>query len=40
VRYDSNVGDGAGLDGLSLVMKGESIPAHTQWRGIPARLVE
>ena len=40
VLYDANVHAGARLDGLSLVMKGESIPAATSWRGIPARLVE
>jgi hypothetical protein len=31
---------GAELDSLSLVMKGESLPAGSRWRGIPARLVE
>jgi non-ribosomal peptide synthetase-like protein len=40
VLYDSTIGDGAWLDGLSLAMKGESIPAETSWRGVPARLVE
>jgi non-ribosomal peptide synthetase-like protein len=39
VLYDSNVGDDVHLDALSLVMKGESLPAGTSWRGIPARLV-
>jgi non-ribosomal peptide synthetase-like protein len=38
ILYDASVGDDAKLDGLSLVMKGESIPAGTSWRGIPARL--
>ncbi len=38
ILYDTLVGDDARLDGLSLVMKGESIPAGTSWRGIPARL--
>ena len=38
ILYDTTVGAGAKLDGLSLVMKGESIPAGTNWRGIPARL--
>ena len=27
------------LDALSLAMKGETLPAGTSWRGIPARLV-
>ena len=39
VLYDTEVGDDASLDGLSLVMKGESLPAGTAWRGIPARRV-
>jgi non-ribosomal peptide synthetase-like protein len=37
VLYDATVGEGATLDALSLTMKGESIPAATEWRGIPAR---
>ncbi len=36
--YDSHVHAGARLDALSLVMKGESLPACTEWRGIPAQL--
>ncbi|MCE0761492.1 amino acid adenylation domain-containing protein [Pseudonocardia kujensis] len=36
VLYDATVGEGAALAPLSLVMKGESLPAHTRWRGIPA----
>ena len=39
VLYDSEVGDDARLDALSLVMKNESLPANTSWRGIPARRV-
>lgn len=39
VLYDTEVGNDASLDGLSLVMKGESLPAGTAWRGIPARRV-
>jgi non-ribosomal peptide synthetase-like protein len=39
VLYDSEVGAETGLDSLSLVMKGESLPAETQWRGIPARAI-
>jgi non-ribosomal peptide synthetase-like protein len=37
VLYDSTLGEGATLDALSLVMKGESIPSATHWRGVPAR---
>ncbi len=40
VLYDSSLEAGSALDGLSLVMKGESLPAGTSWRGVPARLVE
>ena len=36
VLYGANVGDGAQLGALTLVMKGESIPAATRWRGLPA----
>jgi non-ribosomal peptide synthetase-like protein len=39
VLYDSNLGDGARLDALSLAMKGESLPAGSKWRGIPSQLV-
>ncbi|MFF4529374.1 Pls/PosA family non-ribosomal peptide synthetase [Streptomyces sp. NPDC001407] len=37
VLYDAEVGDGARLDALSLVMKGERLPGRSRWRGIPAR---
>ncbi|HEY1381755.1 MAG TPA: Pls/PosA family non-ribosomal peptide synthetase, partial [Gemmataceae bacterium] len=37
VLYGAEVGVGAELDALSLVMKGETLPAETRWRGIPAR---
>ena len=37
VLYDAEVGAGATLDALSLVMKGERVPAGTRWRGIPCR---
>jgi non-ribosomal peptide synthetase-like protein len=36
VLYDSELADGARLDALSLVMKGETLPAGTSWAGIPA----
>ncbi|MEU3709986.1 Pls/PosA family non-ribosomal peptide synthetase [Streptomyces catenulae] len=38
VLYDSRVAEGASLDALSLVMKGEELPGATRWRGIPATL--
>ncbi|MFC4604599.1 Pls/PosA family non-ribosomal peptide synthetase [Rhodococcus kronopolitis] len=37
VLYDAVVGDGAELDALSLLMKGEQLPPHTRWHGIPAQ---
>lgn len=37
VLYDSQLGDGARLGPLSLVMKGERIPAHSHWSGSPTR---
>jgi serine acetyltransferase len=36
VLYDSHIGDYARLGPLTIVMKGESIPAHTEWCGAPA----
>jgi len=36
VLYDTNVGDWARLGPLTVVMKGESIPANTHWIGAPA----
>lgn len=36
VLYDSHVGEFARLGPLTIVMKGERIPAHTQWHGAPA----
>ena len=36
VLYDSHVGDFARLGPLTIVMKGERIPAHTEWHGAPA----
>jgi non-ribosomal peptide synthetase-like protein len=38
VLYDATLEDGARLDTLSLAMKGETLPAGSRWRGIPARL--
>jgi hypothetical protein len=36
VLYDSKMEDGSRLDALSLLMKGETLPAGTAWAGIPA----
>jgi non-ribosomal peptide synthetase-like protein len=36
VLYDTDVGDYARLGPATIVMKGESIPAHTEWAGSPA----
>ena len=40
VLYDTNMEDGASLGELSLLMKGETLPAGTGWTGIPARREE
>ncbi len=37
VLYDTHIRKGTVLDGLSLVMKGETLPSSTAWFGIPAR---
>jgi acetyltransferase-like isoleucine patch superfamily enzyme len=39
VLYDTTIGDFAQIRPLTLVMKGESIPAHSVWAGIPAQSV-
>lgn len=36
VLYDTKIGDFARLNNLTVVMRGESIPAHTEWEGAPA----
>jgi hypothetical protein len=36
VLYSAEVGSGAWLGPLTLVMKGESIPAASKWSGCPA----
>src|SRR5205823_11028955 len=36
ILYDSDLQDGSRVDALSLVMKGETIPAWTAWAGVPA----
>ncbi|KIO75810.1 hypothetical protein TH53_18515 [Pedobacter lusitanus] len=40
VLYDSTIEEGATLQALSLVMKGETIPSRTQWAGSPAKFVK
>jgi non-ribosomal peptide synthetase-like protein len=37
VLYDSKMSAGSRLGDLSLLMKGESLPAGTRWEGTPAR---
>lgn len=37
VLYSSVMEKGSTLDALSLLMKGETLPENTAWRGIPAR---
>jgi non-ribosomal peptide synthetase-like protein len=39
VLYDAEIGEDAQLGDLSVVMKGETLPAGTSWEGSPARLV-
>lgn len=39
VLYDTVMEQGARLGDLSLFMKGETLPMHSYWSGIPARLV-
>jgi non-ribosomal peptide synthetase-like protein len=36
VLYDTRLEEGAALGALSLLMKGETLPAWTSWQGIPA----
>jgi non-ribosomal peptide synthetase-like protein len=37
VLYNTQMGKGSGLHNLSLIMKGETIPAYTQWQGAPCQ---
>jgi len=39
VLYDTRMEAGSRLGGLSLLMKGETLPAGTVWQGSPARRV-
>jgi len=36
VLYDTRIGAYARLMPLTVVMKGEAIPAHSEWEGAPA----
>jgi non-ribosomal peptide synthetase-like protein len=36
VLYDTHIGDYARLRPLTVVMKGENIPAHSEWEGAPS----
>lgn len=40
VLYDTRLEEGSSLGDLSLLMKGEVLPAQTAWHGIPARPVK
>jgi non-ribosomal peptide synthetase-like protein len=40
ILYDTDVERGAVIGPLSLLMKGETLPAGTRWRGIPTERVE
>ena len=37
VLYDTHIGDYARIGKLTIVMKGEAIPAHGEWEGAPAQ---
>ena len=37
ILYDSVLEDGSRIDALSLVMKGETLPAGSAWAGVPAK---
>ena len=37
VLYDTTLAQAAALGDLSLLMKGESLPARSRWEGIPAQ---
>jgi hypothetical protein len=39
VLYDSVGGSGATLNSLSLLMRGEQLPANTRWQGIPSAFI-
>jgi non-ribosomal peptide synthetase-like protein len=37
VLYDTEMQEGSSISSLSLLMKGETIPSHSQWEGIPIK---
>ncbi len=37
VLYDTKVGDFSRIGHLTIIMKGEEIPAHSEWQGAPAQ---
>ena len=39
ILYNTRIGNNTEIDPLSLVMKGESLPANTRWTGSPVRRV-
>jgi non-ribosomal peptide synthetase-like protein len=39
VLYDSVIGPGTTLKSLSLLMKGEKLPANSRWQGIPSTFI-
>lgn len=39
VLYDTEIGERVTVGDLSLVMKGETLPPHTTWTGVPSRRV-
>lgn len=38
VLYDTHIGDFARIGPLTIIMKGEDLPAHTAWHGAPAQV--
>lgn len=40
ILYDTEMKRGATVDSLSLLMKGETLPANTRWVGVPTRQVK
>lgn len=39
ILYDSKMGDGASIESLSLLMKGEYLSPGTRWEGVPTRRI-
>ncbi len=39
VLYDTRIGEFARIGALTIIMKGEEIPAHSEWQGAPAQTV-